>query len=327
VRRILFKVRFLGLIAIAVVAGVWPVAAQAAATPGSAASFAVLAGSAVTCTSSTITGLVGVNFKTTAGCATAQYAPDAYNDFQTTYAGIAANLGPCTRTFTIADTLPATLGPGVYCFTSYLAQTGTTLRLTGAGPWWFEIGIGGTGYLEATNFTVLGGNPCNAFWWVRQYAAITDSTFQGTILGGAYITLTRTTIAGRAWATTAATMTNSTIGGGCSGNATAPGQGCEGENADGGQTGNHAGQNADRNSEGCNSEDSHQGSSSEDSHKASANHKVSVAAKVETPVNSSAIAKTETKSNNTSAGTVKRTVKSTVKSNSDSKSNSDGQSG
>ena len=287
-RHLLFKRRFIGLIALALVAGMWPMAAQAATnpslgsiaaatkaptnpslgsiaaaakaatnpslgsiagatkaaanpslgssaeaakaaapSPGSAAGFAVLAGSAVTCTSTTITGLVGVNFTTTAGCATAQYAPDAYNNFQTTYAGIGANLGPCTRTFSIADTLPASLGPGIYCFTSYLAQTGTTLQLTGAGPWWFEIGISGTGYLEATNFKVLGGNPCNAFWWVRQYATMTDSTFQGTILGGAAITLTRTTLTGRAWATTAVTMTNSTIAGGCSGNATVPGNRCE----------------------------------------------------------------------------------------------------
>ena len=65
--RILFKARFLGLAIPVLLAGMWPMAAQAAATApalGSASSFAVLSaapmgGGAVTCTNGTITGDVG----------------------------------------------------------------------------------------------------------------------------------------------------------------------------------------------------------------------------------------------------------------------------
>jgi len=141
-----------------------------------------------------------------------QVATTAFNDFLTVYNGIANNLGPCTQTFGIADTLAGvTLGPGIYCFPAAATLTGT-LTLTGAGPWYFEIGTGGTGALTATNFTVVGGNPCSTFWWVRQDATTTTSTFEGTILAGS-ITLTATAFTGRAWAQSAVTMTGGTLAG------------------------------------------------------------------------------------------------------------------
>ncbi len=65
-RRILLRARFLGLVLLALLAGVWPAAALAATAPGlgSASNFAVLSaapggGGAVTCTNGTITGDVG----------------------------------------------------------------------------------------------------------------------------------------------------------------------------------------------------------------------------------------------------------------------------
>jgi len=135
-----------------------------------------------------------------------------YGDFLTTYNGIAANLGPCDRTFGAADTLAGlSLAPGTYCFPAAATLTGT-LTLTGSGPWFFEIGTGGTGALTATSFTVVGSNPCNAFWWVRQDATATTSALQGTIMAGS-ITLTDTVLAGRAWANAAVTMTRSNIAG------------------------------------------------------------------------------------------------------------------
>lgn len=228
-RRLVFKARFLWLVVVAVLAGAWPIVAQASIPTipdlGTAANFAAIAGVALTCTGSSVTGQVGVNFGTpvtSTGCTmqAAQYDPtgiQAFKDFRSAYDTIASNLGPsttpsgCDQNFTIANTLNGlNLGPGTYCFDSY-AQLKGTLHLNGGGPWLFEIGTSGTGYIEATNFTVISDNPCNAFWWVREYVTLTTSAFQGTILGGSAITTTGTSLVGNAWASVALTMTGSHI--------------------------------------------------------------------------------------------------------------------
>jgi hypothetical protein len=146
-----------------------------------------------------------------------QVASSAYADFLNTYNGIANNIGPCDQVLT--GTLAGdSLGPGVYCFDAAATLTGT-LTLTGDGPWTFEIGTLGTGALTATSFTVVGGNPCNAFWWVRQDVTLTTSAFQGTILGGGDVTLTGTSVEGRVLASGAVTMTGSNVFG-CDANGT-----------------------------------------------------------------------------------------------------------
>lgn len=216
VRHLTYKVRFLGLVALAI-AGMWPLAAQASIVNppdlGSAANYAVLAGTALTCTDSNVAGTVGVDF-TTAFASTrckmqVQYAPGAYQDFQTAYGNIADNLG-CAPENVLTGTLAnRTLGPGTYCFTAAATLTGT-LTLTGTGPWLFEIGTTG-GAFTATNFTVVSDNPCSTYWWVNQDVTLTTSAFQGTILGGGAITLTGTSLEGRAFATGAVTMTGSYI--------------------------------------------------------------------------------------------------------------------
>ena len=205
------------LIAIsALLFGAWPMAALATPAPGlrAAAGFAVLADSTgLTCTDSTVIGPVGVATAATAVTSTrctmqVQVAPGAYAAFLADYNAIAANLTPCT---VLSGTLAGmSLGSGTYCFPAAATLTGT-LTLTGSGPWLFEIGTGGTGALTATNFTVVGGSPCNVTWWVRQAVTLTTSAFQGTILAGADITLTGTTLTGRALATGAVTMTGSHI--------------------------------------------------------------------------------------------------------------------
>jgi hypothetical protein len=216
----LFKVRFLGLVFFAVLAAAWPATSQAAAPAGGAAGFAVLADSTgLTCTNSTVTGAVGVATSSTAvtstGCImpSVHVASGAYADFLNIYNGIAGRLGHCTvLTGTLAG---LSLGAGTYCFPAAATLTGT-LTLTGTGPWLFEIGTGGTGALTATNFTVVGSNPCNATWWVRQAVTLKTSAFQGTVLAGTDITLTGTSLAGRALAKGAVTMTGSHIVG-CTG--------------------------------------------------------------------------------------------------------------
>jgi hypothetical protein len=229
VRQLIFKFRFLG-IALAMLVGVWPMAAQAAgSTPPdlrSAANYAVLAGTALTCTDSNVTGLVGVNF-TGAFASTrckmqVQYAPAAYADFRTAYVHIAGNLTPCdVLTGTLEN---RTLVPGTYCFDAAAALTGT-LTLTGGGPWIFEIGATAVGALTTNSFTVVSDNPCNAFWWVQADVTLNTSTFQGTILGGGDITLTGTSVAGRVFATGAVTMTGSNVFG-CTAGGTVAGRHC-----------------------------------------------------------------------------------------------------
>jgi hypothetical protein len=207
------RVRLLSFVVFAMLVGVWPMAAQAAGGLGAAAGFAVLAdGTGLTCTDSNVIGPVGVSTSSTAVTSTrckmqVQVAAGAYADFLTAYNAIAGSLFPCT---VISGTLAGqSLGAGTYCFPAAATLTGT-LTLTGTGPWLFEIGTTG-GALTATNFTVVGGNPCNAEWWVRNDVTLTTSAFQGTILGGGDITLTGTSLAGRALATGAVTMTGSNI--------------------------------------------------------------------------------------------------------------------
>jgi hypothetical protein len=216
VLRILFKARFLGLAIPVLLAGMWPVAAQAATAPalGSSAGFAVLAGKALTCTDSNISGPVGVVTGiavTSTRCKmTIQNADGAYADFRSAYSTIGSSLG-CPLSNTLTGTLAGvTLGPGTYCFDAAAALTGT-LTLNGGGPWIFEIGANAVGALSATSFTVVSDDPCNALWWVQADVTLTTSAFQGTILGGGDITITGTSVAGSVFATGAVTMTGSNV--------------------------------------------------------------------------------------------------------------------
>ena len=198
-----------------------------AATPslGTASGFSVLGGT-VTCTTSVVTGDVGsTGAFTNTGCtiaggmppATNTAAATAYADFLSAYAALGSPVStPCGTTLTTFPTTP--LSPGVYCFASFVASTGGVLTLDGPanGIWIFKIGTSGSGYLEGTNFSVFmtgGGQPCNVYWWVAQYATMTTSALKGNILAGTYITMTSgaNTLAGRALAKAAVTMTNATV--------------------------------------------------------------------------------------------------------------------
>jgi hypothetical protein len=203
---------------------------------GSASGFAALAGAAVTCTGSTITGDVGIVGSTpftNTGCTIIsgtvhqgdQAAAAAYADFLTAYDTLHFNT-PCDQTLT-GTLAGVTLSPGVYCFTAAATLTGTlTLDGPADGVWIFKVGTGGTGALTGTNFSVVmaGGaqdTPCpNVFWWVAQAATLTTSNFLGTVLAGADITVTGGTFIGGALAggagttslpTGAVTLTGSNI--------------------------------------------------------------------------------------------------------------------
>ncbi len=203
-------------------------AATAAPNLGSAGSFAVLAGTAVTCTDSTVTGDVGVypgTSVTQTNCtidgtvhAGNGVAQQAYLDFISAYDSLALLNNTCDLAHTLTGTLAGvTLLPGVYCVDE-VAKTGT-LTLDAQGDanaiWIFLVSDGvGTGALTGTNFNVVminGGEPCNVYWWVEAAATLTTSNFLGTILAGAAITVTGGTFNGDALAKAAVTLTGATV--------------------------------------------------------------------------------------------------------------------
>jgi len=201
-------------------------AAMAQTVPylGAAEDFNILAGTAVTCTNSTILGDVGVypgTAVTQTDCtitgtvhAGDTVAENAQLDFDTAYTNVGYALCDSTLTGTL-DGL--TLTPGVYCFDAAATLTGV-LTLDGQGDpnavWIFKIGTLGTGALTATNFSVVMANdatPCNVYWWVAEAATLTTSSFQGTVLAGAAITVTGGVFNGDALAKAAVTLTGATM--------------------------------------------------------------------------------------------------------------------
>jgi hypothetical protein len=234
-----------------------PLVAPLAATApglGSASSFAVLAGTAVTCTDSFVTGDVGVypgTAVTQTDCTimgtihAGNAAKAAYKDFLSAYDALA--LVKCDTVLT-GDLAGVTLTPGVYCFDAAATLTGQlTLDGPANGIWIFKIGTSGTGALTGTNFSVVmagGGQLCNVYWWVAQAATMTDSNFVGTILAGAAITVTGGNFNGDALAKAAVTLTGANL------------TGCEGGNGNGHHLCN---QGVGNGPEGCDPGNSNQG--------------------------------------------------------------------
>jgi hypothetical protein len=195
---------------------------------GAAARFTVLAGTAITCTNSHIAGDVGLSPGTAfvnAGCTIVGGVPPATNAaaaaartaFLSAYTALADPANPpCTAALASTIAGPVTLLPGVYCTTGALTGTGV-LTLDAGGnanaTWIFKVGTGGVGALTGTGWTVVmarGGQPCNVYWRVSDDVTMTDSAFKGNILAGS-ITWTRGSLAGRALASAAATLTDALI--------------------------------------------------------------------------------------------------------------------
>jgi hypothetical protein len=196
-------------------------AASAQQPPASTSTFAVLAGTAVTCTDSTITGDVGVfpgSAVTRTGCRISgtvhradAAAEQAYLEFVSRYNDLRDHPPACERTLT--GTLAGqVLMPGVYCVDA-TAKTGTLTLDAGGDPnaaWTFLV----DGALTGTNFNVVminGGDACNVTWWVRDAATLTTSTFLGTVLAGAAITVTGGSFSGDALAKAAVTLTDASL--------------------------------------------------------------------------------------------------------------------
>ncbi|HXB54800.1 MAG TPA: ice-binding family protein [Vicinamibacteria bacterium] len=184
-------------------------ALAASPTLGSAASFAILGASTVTCTvAGAVTGDVGVS----PGTAITGFNPDctltgtlhfgdavalqAHVDAGLAYLALAAQ--PCSNPIPFAGATQLagmTFSPGVYCFASSAFLNGT-LNLTGAGPWIFRMGstiITGVSESGPASVLVNGQPTCNGadvFWQIGSSATIGAGThFVGDILAVASIGL------------------------------------------------------------------------------------------------------------------------------------------
>jgi Ice-binding-like len=194
---------------------------------GSAANFAILGGTNVTCTGGAVLGDIGVSpgsavSYTNTGCAVAGATPPATNagaaEARTDFLGAYAELEILAATYACTEvdgSLAAlNLAPGVYC-TDAVAKTGVlTLNGPSNGVWTFLV----DGALTGTNFSVVmagGGQACNVYWAPKVAATFTTSTVNGTILAGdatgGSITLTGGTLTGSALANVAVTTTGTTV--------------------------------------------------------------------------------------------------------------------
>ena len=205
------KRTYIGLLAIVGIAAflLTPSSAFAQINLGTSQSFAVLGGSTVTNTgASVITGNLGVSPGSsvtgfppgivTGGAIHAAdgVAAQAQSDLTTAY-NAAAGI-PCGVDLTGQDLgSVGTLTPGVYCFTSSAALTGTlTLNFQGNPNALFLFKIGSTLTTASGSSVVLtntGGTTCptNLFWQVGSSATLgTGSTFAGNILALTSITIT-----------------------------------------------------------------------------------------------------------------------------------------
>ncbi|HEX8251854.1 MAG TPA: ice-binding family protein [Thermoanaerobaculia bacterium] len=208
-QNIIMKKTSTGLLAAIGIALLFPsVTASAQIALDTAENFAVLAGSAVTNTGATVvSGEVGVspgssvtgfppgvivNGTIHAADAVAGQAQTDLTDAYNTAAGIA-----CTTNLTGQNLGGLTLTPGVYCFDSSAALTGTlTLDLQGNPNAFFLFKIGSTLTTASGSSVVLtnaGGTGCpaNVFFQVGSSATFgTGSTFVGNVLALTSITLT-----------------------------------------------------------------------------------------------------------------------------------------
>jgi hypothetical protein len=206
-----------------------PAPAQTAPSLGTAQNFAVLGSSTVTNTgSSVITGDLGVSPGTAvigfppgvvAGgsilAADAQ-AKQAQLDATTAYGDLAGLA--CNTTYTVPTDLGGkTLMPGVYCFASSAAITGTLILNANGNPDASFIFLVGSTLTTASNSSISlinGAQRCEVFWKVGSSATLgTGTSFIGTVIALTSVTLdTDTTSSGRAIALTGAvTLDSNTV--------------------------------------------------------------------------------------------------------------------
>ena len=184
--------------------------------------FAVLAGSALTCTGpGVVTGDLGISpngaasitgFPVPCSVTGATHAADAVaataqNELTTAFNLLGSQT--CTQDLTGTNLGGLTLTPGVYCFSTSAQLTGALTLNAQSNPdavWVFRIGSTLTTAPGAAVGFINGGNPCNVQWRVGSSATLdTTTNFSGNILAQASISLNNgATLVGRALARTGA---------------------------------------------------------------------------------------------------------------------------
>lgn len=214
------------------VGNAWARPLLATAPPlGTAASFAVLAGSTATNTGLTIvTGDLGVSPGTAiigfppgvvSGTIHANdaVAAQAQADATVAYNNLAGQA--CNTTLTGQDLGGLTLTADVYCFSSSAQLTGALTLDAQGNPdavFVFQIGSTLTTASAASVLLINGASSCNVFWQVGSSATLgTNTTFVGNVLALASITLnTNAAVSGRALAQNGAvTMDSNPISASC----------------------------------------------------------------------------------------------------------------
>jgi len=138
----------------------------------------------------------------------------AVGDMQTAYTAANGEACPAANNEGTTALNGQTLAPGVYCWTSDLAITGSfTLSGSSSGVWIFQI----PGTLTVSSgviVTLSGGATYNHIFWVvgGQTTIGTTASFKGIILDYTSIAMqTGATLTGRALAQTAVTLNANTI--------------------------------------------------------------------------------------------------------------------
>jgi type VI secretion system secreted protein VgrG len=209
---------------------IMPSTAFAAASLGTAASYAVLAGSTITNTgATTIVGDVGLSPGTSiTGLPGGQPSPGTVHTNDAAAAQAKLDLGtmygflagmPCTNVLTGQDLGGLTLTPGVHCFATSAGLTGIlTLDAQGDPNAEFVFQMGSTLTVAPGSSVVMinTGQAQHVWWQVGSSATLnTGSIMLGSILASASITLnTGASVTGRVLAQTGAvTMdTNAIVG-------------------------------------------------------------------------------------------------------------------
>jgi len=209
---------------------IMPSTAFAQGTLGTAASYAILAGSTITNTgATTISGDVGLSPGTSiTGLPLGQPSPGTVHAADAPAAQAMADLGTmygflagmtCTNNMTGVDLGGQTLTPGVHCFTTSAGLTGVlTLDAQGDPGAEFVFQMGSTLTVATGSSVVMinGGQNQHVWWQVGSSATLgTGSSMLGSILASASITLnTNASVQGRVLAQSGAVSldTNAIVG-------------------------------------------------------------------------------------------------------------------